>query len=465
MFEGLKRHWFILREAWRAEGERRKRKKLIDEVDFLPAALEILEKPPSPLGRTLVWLLAALFTIAIAWAVFGKVDVVATAPGRIIPRERVKVIQPAEIGVVRAIHVRDGQRVKRGEVLIELDPTISGAAEEQSRRTVLRARIAAARAEAVLAHLDGEAAQFDVPEGTPGSAVLMQKRLIASRISEYEASIASLAQSRAEREAELAVVSQQLKKLRQTLPLLEEQVEARRTLMEKGLTPRLTYLELKEKLVERRQDIAIQLDQAKKVGAAIAALDRQTEQLSQEFRKTVLTELAEAQDEIMLQGAELKKAAKRNVLQRLKAPVDGVVQQLAVHTIGGVVQPAEPLAVIVPGEGELIVEASVLNKDVGFVAEGQVVEVKLEAFPFTKYGVVPGVLEHLSPDAVQDEVLGLVYPARVRLGRDWLQVNGKRVNLGPGLAATAEIKTGKRRLIEFLISPLLRYRDESFRER
>jgi len=327
MFEGLNRHWAILKESWRTEGERRKRRKLIDEVDFLPAALEILEKPPSPLGRTLLWLLAALFTIAVTWATFGKVDVVATAPGRVIPRERVKVVQPAEIGVVRAIHVHDGQRVKRGEVLIELDPTISGAEEQQSRRTLLRARIAAARAEAVLAHLDGEPARFEPPAGTPDGAVLMQRRLIASRISEYEASLAALKQSRAEREAGLAVVSQELKKLRQTLPLLEEQVEARRILVEKGLNSRLLFLELQERLVERRQNIAIQVDQARKEKAAVTAIDRQIDQLTQEFRKTVLTELAEAQDEMMLQGQELRKASKRKVLQKLVAPEDGVVQR------------------------------------------------------------------------------------------------------------------------------------------
>ena len=465
MFDGLKRHIAVLRESWKAETERKKSKIIVDEADFLPAALEILEKPPSPVGRLLIWLLIAFFTIAGLWSVFGRVDVVASAQGKILPKERVKLIQPAEIGVVRAIYVEDGQKVKAGDVLIELDPTISGAEEEQARRALLVAEVTAARATAILNHIDGKPISFRAPTNAAPEMIRVQSLLIDSQIGEYEAGLAALNQQREEAEADLSVVMGEIAKLQNTLPLIEDQVATRQDLVNKGLNSRLTFLELQERLVAHKQNILIQQDQQSKVIAAIASLDGQIDQLKQEFRKATISELAEATDQITLQSEELKKASQRKGLQQLTAPVDGVIQQLAVHTIGGVVQPAEPVMVLVPGDGELLVEALVLNKDIGFVHIGDKVEIKLEAFPFTKYGVIDGMLEDLSTDAIQDENLGLVYAARIAMDADTIRVNGRNVRLGPGMATTAEIKTGKRRLIEFLLSPLLRYKDEAFTER
>jgi hemolysin D len=194
-------------------------------------------------------------------------------------------------------------------------------------------------------------------------------------------------------------------------------------------------------------------------------LDSELARAVAEFRKTVIAEFAEAENQVTIREQNLRKAQQRVALQQLTAPVDGVVQQLAVHTLGGVVQPAQPVLVIVPGAGELLVEAMVLNKDIGFVHAGQPVEVKVEAFPFTKHGVIHGTLEDVSPDAVQDEKRGLIYPARVKLAAQSIGVGGRKVPLGPGMQVSAEIKTGERRLIEYILSPVVKYREESFRER
>lgn len=465
LWDGARRHWSVLRESWAAEGERRRRAKRFEEVDFLPAALEIMEKPPAPAGRAVLWAVLIFFLAALIWAIFGKVDVVATATGKLIPRDRVKLIQPAEIGVVRAIHVSDGMQVEAGDPLIELDPTISGADEAAARRALRMARVSKAQGQALLSYIDGLAPVFDPPEGADETLIRMQRRLIASRIAEYEARLAALERRRAEREADLQVVESEIAKLLEMQPLLEEQLAAREELTAKGLSPRLLLLELKERHVSHIKDIQIQRQQRAKMLAALETIDRQIDQLDQEFRREVLSELNDAEDQAMIQLEELRKATKRNMLQQLKAPIDGIVQQLAVHTIGGVVQPAEPVMIIVPGKGDLVVEAMVQNKDIGFVRKGDPVEVKLEAFPFTKYGVIDGTLEDLSTDAIQNEDLGLVYAARIVLDRTQLTVGDKTVTLSPGMAATAEIKTGQRRLIEYLLSPLLRYRDEAMRER
>ena len=465
MFENTRHHIDVWKESWKLQKEREQQAVKVEEADFLPAALEILEKPASPIGRVMMLTILLFFAIAMAWSVIGRVDVVATAQGKLVPKGNIKVIQPAELGVVRAIHVENGQAVKAGDVLVELDTTMSGADEESAKLELQVARVDKARAEALLRGVDGGEATFEAPAGLSQTVSVMQDRLIKSQLEEYHASIASYTQQRREREAEARVVKQEIAKLEETIPLLEEQVEARAELVEKGLSPRFTYLEYQERLVGQKRDLDIQRDQLARVGASMEAVDKQIEQLRQEFRKTALADLAEAQDRIVGQGQALTKASKRRELQALTAPVDGKVQQLAIHTVGGVVQAGDALMVVVPSDITLQVEANVLNKDIGFVHEGQEVEVKLEAFPFTKYGVIHGRLDHLARDAVQDEHLGLIYPAKISIEKNSIMVEGKEVNLGPGMALTAEIKTGKRRLIEFILSPLLRYKDESMRER
>jgi hemolysin D len=465
MFESLKKHWQVLRESWSAESERRKTKLKLEEKDFLPAALEILEKPASPVGRAVMWSIVAMAVAAVAWATLGFVDVVAVAEGRLIPRARVKIVQPLEIGVVRAIHVRDGQRVKAGQVLIELDPTVTGAEAEQARKALRVAEVSRARGNALMNHLSTGVSTFETPEGVDLPTAATQQALIDAQVREYEAKLANLKQQRLERENDLAATGSQLSKLKSVYDLITQQVTAREPLVEKGWSPRLQFLELKERQVTFAKDIEIQKENLAKAKASLATLDTELERTTAEFRKTVIGDLAEAENQVNIQTQNLRKAEQRLQLQQLTSPVDGVVQQLAVHTLGGVVQPAQALLVVVPGSGELLVEAMVQNKDIGFVHAGQPVEVKLEAFPFTKHGVIHGVLEDISTDAVQDEKRGLIYPARVKLKAQMIDAGGRKVPLGAGMQVSAEIKTGERRLIDYVLSPIIKYREESFRER
>ena len=464
MISVVMKHWRVLVASWGEETEQRKARKKYKQEEFLPAALEILEKPASPLGRGIMWVIMIFFTIAVLWAIFGRVDVVASATGKTLPRERVKVVQAPDVGVVRAIHVSDGQRVRAGDALIDFDPTTAAAEQAQAREQLAIARIDLARGEALLSYVNDGASSFNAA-GMDEAIARRQRALIDAQVAEHAAQRATIAKQREERAADVAVIRSEIAKLRQTLPMVREQVEARESLLEQGFSARLTVLEIKERHVAMHQDLAIARDQLVKAEAALEAADRQLDQLREEFRKTVLADLAEAEARARLAAEDLNKADMRHQLQSLKSPVDGVVQQLSVHTIGAVVRPADPLLVVVPGEGELIVEAMILNKDIGFVAEGDTVEVKLEAFPFTRYGVIDGVLENISTDAIQDEQLGLVYQARVKLDTQMIQIRGREIALSPGMTATAEIKTGTRRIIEFVLSPLLRYRDEALRER
>ena len=479
MREMIRRHTEIWKAALQEDKERVQKRLAVHEAEFLPAALEILESPSSPVGRGILWTIMTFLMIAFLWTIFGRVDIVATASGRIIPLSHAKQIQAAELGVVRDIAVRNGDRVAAGDLLIALDPTINAADAVRIKRELLGYHIVIARQQAILAAASGDAPLFQPPPGTPENIADMQSSLVISRVEEYRAGRAALEDQLAERQADLKLVETELEKFHEMTPFLEEQLAMRKELMDKGLNSRLIFLETQQTLADHLKNIALDEDRLIKERAAIRGLKNQRRELEQRFLKENLAELADAEDKAAAAIQELTKADKRSALQELRAPVDGVVTQLKVHTVGAVVQPAEILMELVPNEG-LQIEASILNKDIGFVAEGQAAEIKLEAFPFTRYGVIHGLVEHIAEDARNDgaqaprddnqqqneqQTQTLVYPAKVSLKRLTIDVNGREVRLQPGMAATVEIKTGKRRIIQYILSPIIKYSNESLRER
>jgi hemolysin D len=457
-----------------------------DELAFLPAALEIVETPPSPIGRAIGVSIIALFAAAIAWACIGTVDIVAVAPGKIIPSGRIKVIQPFETGVVRAIEVRDGQRVNAGDVLLELDPTINSAELEHLRSDRLAAQLEAARLRAVLDGGNDPLAHFKPPEGAPADLVSVQRRFLVSQAAEQAAKIAGIDRQIAQKQAERATTQASIDKLKATIPPLEERVGIRKQLFNEKLGSKLLYLSELQDLVSARQDVLVQQSRYGEAAAAIAALVESRNRAVAEYQRAVSDDLVKAEQKAAGLAQDIIKAEERTRLQKLTAPVDGVVQQLAMHTIGGVVTPAQTLMIIVPLESHLEVEAMISNRDIGFIEAGQKAAIKIDTFNFTRYGLLHGKVLNVSQDAItrdkpqdrgSEKVLGaettssepkgqeLIYLARVSLDRTQMQIDSKKVNLVPGMAVTVEIKTGERTIISYLLSPLMRYRQESLRER
>jgi len=456
------------------------------ELAFLPAALEIVETPPSPIGRAIGVTIIALFGLALAWASLGEVDIIAAAPGKIIPSGRTKVIQPFETGVVRAIHVRDGQSVKAGQVLIELDPTMNEAERNHLRSDLTSAQLDVARLRAALSGGDDPVSEFRPPAAAPPSLVAMQRQFLVSQMSEFAAKLAALDRQRAQKEAERATIAATIAKLDATIPILQERVNIRKGLADKELVSKIIYLETLHQLVDQQQDHKVQESRYREAEAAVAAIIETRAQAEAEFRRTLSSDLVEAERKAAGLGEDLVKAEQRTKLQVLTAPVDGVAQQLAIHTVGGVVTPAQALLVVVPAESHLEIEAMVSNRDIGFVHPGQEAEVKIDTFNFTRYGLLRGKVVSVSQDAIVrdkpqdragDKVPGaetstsepkgqeLVYAARISLDRSQMQIDNNLVNLSPGMAVTVEIKTGSRTVISYLLSPILRYKHESLHER
>jgi hemolysin D len=340
-----------------------------DELAFVPAVLEIVETPPSPVGRTIAFSIMALFCLALAWAFLGRIDIVASATGKIIPAGHTKIIQPFETSVVRAIHVRDGQAVKKGEVLIDLDPTMNEAETSHFENDLIAAQLDVARLRAALS--DGDVlANFKPPEGAPPALVATQQKFLANQTAEQEAKLAVLDHQRAQKEAERATTAATVSKLEASLPVLQERLDIRKTLYDHSTESKANYLEMLQSFVEEQRELDVQKSKNKEADSALAAIIEERVHTEAEYRRERFSELVEAERKARGLSDDVVKAQHRTQLQMLVAPEDGTVQQLAVHTVGGVVTPAEALLVIVPAESHLEIEAMVLNRDIGFVHTG-----------------------------------------------------------------------------------------------
>ncbi len=460
----LTQHWDMVRAALADERQRAKSLTQVDDVTFLPAALEIIERPVSPTARATAWVLLIGLLLTIAWLTFGKVDVGASAPGRLIPADNVKLIQPAEVGIVRAIYVRNGQFVRRGQVLVELDPTVSSAETEQAEAALQTALLDVVRAKAVLSALDGKGLAFMPPQGTAPQLVATQRALAAAELAAIEASASGRSADLQAAKAARSEALVQAAKLTETVPLLDQQLDAYEGLLIKGYAAKLKVIEMRRQRFATIRDRDAALETARKAEALSSSASSIMAQSKAEARIRILTDLANAEADARLRQEELTKSRQRSSLQRLTAPVDGTITQLSIHTIGGVVEVAKPIMVVVPKGGSLVAEVNILNKDVGFVKEGQPVAIKLEAFPFTRYGTILGYVESVGSDAVEDEKLGLIYPARIRLVSSSNERIGN-MRLSAGLAATADIQTGNRSILSYLISPIEQAYNEAAHER
>ncbi len=462
----FKRYARIFRHAWSQRKETDAPALQAHEAQFLPAALALRDTPVHPAPRITLWLLMAFALIALLWAIFGRIDVVATAVGKIIPNDRTKLIQPMETAVVKAIHVRDGQAVTPGQVLIELDATTAAADSERLRNEALTARLEALRAEALLAALaGGRAPRLKPLEGADAGRLLAEQSQASGQYQEYQARQLQLQAEIARRRAELQATLDQVVKLEQTAPIARQRAQDYQKLVKENFISLHGYLEREQARIEQEQDLASSRSKVAEIRAALMEAQQQQATLTAETRRQLLDQHNLAAQKAASLEQELIKADQRGRLMHMTAPVAGTVQQLAVHTVGGVVTPAQPLMVIVPKDNVLEVEAMLPNKDIGFVNPGQDAEVKVETFPFTKYGTLHGTITQVSSDAIQDEKLGLIYSTRVKLARDTLRVENKTVRLTPGMAVTVEVKTGKRRVIEYFLSPLMQVTSESLRER
>jgi len=431
---------------WRKRGEFPTGALRADEAQFLPAVLAVQETPPSRTFRWIARLLILMVAVVITWAVLGHMDIIVGASGKVIPIARSKTIAAVETGSVVELAVEEGQAVKAGDILLRLDTSALDAERDKALGEKNEAALNTERNEALL-----RAIQTGQMPKLPPLAELNQRHGVTVDDARWQAASLHVRGQYQDYAAKRKKLSDDIRHYAAALPLATEQAANYKTLVATNDVSRDAWME-KERA---RLQLGAQLQEAR----------NQRDALEAEISRTALDQIAEARRIAATAAQEALRASSTSRLLTLKAPVDGTVQQLAVHTLGSAVPAAQPLMQIVPRDGPLEVEAFIENKDKGFVHPGQSAAVKVDTFEYTKYGTLPGRVTHVSQDAIPDEKRGLIYAVKVELAQTTLDVDGQTTPITPGMAVNVEIKTGERRIIEYVLSPLLRHTHEALRER
>lgn len=430
---------------------------------FSRLGMAIESRPLASRARWVSLSLCVLAVLLVAYATWAKMDVVVSAQGRVIHPGRSKVIQPLEAGVVRVIAVKDGQAVKAGDVLVELDQTNTEADRARLQRELWQSEGDVARLSALV---EGRHV-LHLAAATPTDIGAGQQAMLTGRWAEQQARLATLQAEEARKTAEREAVRVQWDQLRQSQPLVGRKLAMREELARTGHIAETALIDTRLEVLNLEKDITAQSNRLAEAEAGLRAAQLQTAQARAEFNAKGQVELLDARRKRDVAHQELVKANQRLEMQRLRSPIDGVVQQLAINTVGGVVTQAQALMTVVPEHATLEVEAQVLNRDIGHVKPGQRVINKVETFDFTRYGYIEGEVLWVGTDAVQDQKLGPVYPVRIRL-RDShtpYSVNGRPGDVAAGMNVSADIRVDERRMISYFLAPLMRYQQEALRER
>ena len=461
----LRRYAQVFRASWQIRHELSGPQRHAHELAFLPAHLELVETPVHPAPKWTARLIVLFAALTVLWAVVGKINVVTTAQGKLVPVGQVKVVQSMDTGTVRSILVRDGQQVRAGQPLIELDATQAGADLDKARATLQDAELTAARAQALLAAQNTQRPPL-VPAvaGARAEDLTESQHLADAQYAELQEKLAAQQAELLHRQDEWLSTQQTIAKLEQTAPLAAQVAQSYATLVKNNFVARQDYLQKQQDSINQAGELAAQRSQALALQAAVTQQQRDSAATTAQFRREQLDQLNKAQAQEQQARQDLAKAQQRATRLVLRAPVSGTVQQLSIFTVGGVVSQAKPLMEIVPDD-TLEVEAKVSNKDIGFVRAGQSAAVKLETFSFTRYGDLHGAVRLVSNDAETTKKQTLVFPVRIHLDANRMWVDGHWVQLSPGMAVTVDIKTGRRSVADYFLSPLMKTAEESLHER
>ena len=434
---------------------------------FAPDLVRVERSAPSPLPRAVLYVLLALLAVLLLWSIFGKLDIVAVSEGKLIPQSFVKIVQPAEAGIVREILVSEGAVVKEGDVLVRMDSRLSDVDVRTLQAELARKRLQLRRIDAELKGAGLERAPDDPPE-----LVQQVTAQLAARRQAYLDSRAAEQALRARAEHDLASAAEIEAKLRQTTPILREQEKAWDQLAREGYAGRLLALDRQRSRIEAEQELKAQSRNVEGLKATIEQAVKRIAQIDSSYRQQLHNERAEAQAQYEKLRQDLDKQQHRHALLELKAPHAGVVKDLATHTIGTVLAPGAIVLTLVPQNEPLLGEVWISNADAGFVRAGQTARVKVAAYPFQKYGMIDGVVRQVSADAQDRNAPGelpaksggaLAYRALVTL--DTERPGAPQLTLVPGMHVTAEVHIGRRSVLEYLLSPLQKVSAEAARER
>jgi hemolysin D len=454
-----------------------------NEREFQAASIEILETPASPSVRVFSIAIMTFAVIAGFWSWYGRIDTTATLQGKIVPVGKIKVVEPLAAGTIRSINVKVGDEVKMGDELIELDPTEHAAERNKLAAELELAKLAALRLRATLDAVDNQTlavfATFKLPKDINIITGELQQLQMRQSLAAFQAEQNSLSAEIAQKKTEIDRSTTTLVERRKLVSLTGDRTQIFTDLQKRGFGAKTKTIDARQSEQDQTMTLVSEEGHIAELDAAGHTLDAKRIERKEAFLDKTVTELVDTERRVQGLTQELLKAEFLDRSSLLKSPATGRVQQLLVTTVGQVVTAGQQLMVIVPNGTPLEIEAMLLNKDKGFVREGQQARIKLDAFPFTKYGTLDGKVATVSNDAIpagssQTSKLGdstkdgtgaLVFPVRISMGTQSIAVAAENVQLTPGMSVQVEVKTGDRRVIEFLFDPLIKVANESFHER
>lgn len=431
-----------------------------DYHEFKPILAEIEEKSVNPLGRIILWSVFLLIVIALIALYIFEIDIIVTARGKVIPDGDVKVLQPLETGVIKRIMVKEGDFVKEGDILIEIDPTVEISDIQEKERLLSFHSLTKQRVQSLLTEKD-----FKPSQDHENSA--LQMALYKSQKDYYLETLKQKQKEMEEVQRLIDATEDEINKLKSILSLVQEEEKRYKVLSEIGAIPENKYREKLKEKVNLEREIDLRENQIKQNLARLERLKHEIETFKNSFNEKLLSEMANSYEKERLLSSDITNIRFKKSKRFITSPVNGFVHLLAIKTVGGVVTPGQPLISIVPENTPLIIRAIVLNKDIGFVKEGQKCIIKVDTYDFQKYGTLEGEVKIVSPFSIEDKELGIDgYPVYVKLNSTELRTKeGKIYKIKPGMSVLTEINIGKRRVIELIISPFIRHIDEGVKVR
>lgn len=440
--------------------------------DFAPGILKVQNKPPSPLPRMVLYGLLGMFVVAMVWIIFGRLDIVAVAQGKLVPLTYVKIVQPADAGIVEKIFVKEGEEVKAGQVLIRMD---THAADADSKAVLAEYQ----RRSIQLRRIDAEMSNkpFTKQPSDPENLYLQSESQYRANRQAYQDAAGQEQALLSKAREDLAGAREVHGKLQQVLPVYQNSEQAYQQLAKEGYAGKLEAADKSRERIEKEQDLRTQTYNIASLQASIAQSEKRLAQISSNYRQKLQEERVEALAQYQKLEQDWAKQQHKNALLELKAPQAGVVKDLGTHTEGTVVSPGTVLMTLVPKHEQLQAEVWVENEDEGFIRNGQPVKVKILSYQFQKYGMVDGSVTYIGADASdakqnntqdamgKDNSPPAKYRALVNLKTQSLTADGEKFDLSPGMQVTAEVKLGTRTILEYLLSPVQKAFHEAARER
>lgn len=422
-----------------------------DSYEFKPVIIEIEDTPQNPLGRTILYIVLSLIIFTFLWLFLAKIDIVVSSQGKVIPNGEIKILKPLESGVVSKILVKEGDKVFKGDTLMSIDPSVTtvNLQTKENELNNLNMSIVRLRALGNESNLTNE--ELNLLSNSELNLFLNQKNSYDNSINQYKFSIEELSFNIESSKDEIIRLNNLLNKNKNRLNRLERV---------KDIISLKEYDELQKEVYDLTSKLNIAKNNKTAAINKLNATKEELEVFKQNSKGKFLDELIAKQKEANLIKAEINAYLFQNKQQLIKSPVDGYVGKLLVNTESGVVNSGEALITIIPANEPLIIKATILNKDIGFLKEGQKVAIKIDTFNFQKYGKLDGELIHIANDAIEDEKLGIVYEIKVKPLKTTLNIDGEIKNIEPGMSVIAEVKVGKRRVIELFIYPIIKYLDE-----